>query len=109
MSIQSRYAVAVHSDDMSPRMFKGESVIFDKDEVPRANADVVIALSAGGYLIRKLVSMNEESLQVYTYTPDTTAIMPRNAVAGVYPIVQRCFCSLAELLDQLGLPEVRNG
>lgn len=108
MSIQSQYAVAVPNADMSPRMFKDESVIFDKDQEPRSGDDVVIVLSTGAYLIRDLVGMNERELQVHTYAPDATAVIPLNTVAGVYPIVQRCFCSLDELLVTLELPEVRH-
>ncbi|MFM0363724.1 hypothetical protein [Paraburkholderia sediminicola] len=105
MSIQARYAVAVPNDDMSPRMCKDESVIFEKDRVPRADDDVVIVLSTGTYLIRELVGMNERDVHVRTYMPDATAAISTNTVANVYPIVQRCFCSLDELLAQLELPE----
>lgn len=108
MSAQARYAVAVPTDDMSPRMFKDESVIFDKDREPRSGDDVVIMLSTGTYLIRDLVGMNERELEVHAYVPDATTVIPRNTVVGVYPIVQRCFCTLAELLDPLDLPEVRH-
>jgi phage repressor protein C with HTH and peptisase S24 domain len=108
MSIQARCAVPVPSDDMSPRMLRNESVIFETDQEPRSGDDVVIVLSTGAYLIRDLIDMNERELEVHTYTPDTTTIIPRNTVAAVYPIVMRCFCSLDELLEQAGLPEARH-
>lgn len=108
MSAQSRYAVTVPNEDMSPRMFKDESVIFEKDRAPSDDDDVVIVLSMGTYLIRELVGMNEKDLRVRTYTPDAVSVIPLNTVAGVYPIVQRCLCSLDDLLAELDLPETRH-
>lgn len=100
MSVRHHYAVAVLNDDMRPRMFQGESVIFDKDQVPRPDRDVFISLRTGGYLLRELVSMDEGGVTVHTYAPDSTAVIPLDAIAGMYPIIQRCFCSLGDLLGR---------
>lgn len=101
MTVKHHYAAAVLNDDMRPRMFQGESVIFDKAQVPRPDRDVFISLRTGGYLIRELVSINESSITVHTYTPDAISVVSLDEVAGVFPIVQRCLCSLDDLLDRV--------
>jgi phage repressor protein C with HTH and peptisase S24 domain len=106
MTTENRYAMAVPNDDMSPRMRKDESVIFEKGRVPRPDDDVVIVLSTGAYLIRELVSMDESAVQVRTYTPDAATFISIAAIADMFPIISRCFCSLDELLGRFGSPEV---
>lgn len=93
----SVFAAAVRTDEMRPRMHRGESVAFRTDHVASTGDDVLIVMQDGKYIIRELLATDEQRVVVRTYTPDVTAEVPRASVAQIFPIVARYFECIEEL------------
>jgi hypothetical protein len=75
--------------EMHPRIYMGERVIFDKNQAPESDDDVVIALVGGGIKVRRLIEIAEEHFVVGTYEPESTERISRASVLNMWPVAWR--------------------
>ncbi|EEE06878.1 hypothetical protein KTE49_20575 [Burkholderia multivorans] len=81
--------VLMPAREMAPRVKEGEAVVFDTQDTPRPQDDVLVELENGNFLIRSLVSMTDSAYRLRQYSPAAVTTLARDRVKAIYPIVGR--------------------
>lgn len=77
-------ACRIMQNNMAPRHFAGDWIVFDADEPPHVGGDVVAELTDGTVIVWRLDAMTDDELVVTSYTPHVTQTIARSSVRRLY-------------------------
>lgn len=86
------HAVKVADASMAPRFEPGELAYAVPRQMVRAGDDILLVLTDGRRLIRRLVRQNAGVLHCRQFSPARACDIPVAQVKAVAPIVGRAFC-----------------
>ena len=87
--IASAFALYVSSQTMEPRYFQGELVYVHPGRPPEMNRDCIIEMKNGGFLLKRFLRQNEETIHVAQFNPPLEKHIPRAEIKAVYAVVGR--------------------
>lgn len=87
MGVRNACAVYVINDSMEPRYFQGEMALVHPGQPPRAGDHVAVELTNGNGMIKRLVRMTSDFVELAQYNPPEKQKIRRSEIAGVYKII----------------------
>lgn len=85
--VKGAYAVYVRDGSMEPRYFEGDTVYINPVQPPRLNDFVILRLTNGNSLIRRLIDRDGTGVRVELYNPPGTPRIDRAEVTEIHRIL----------------------